>query len=139
VEKKDADGKDVGGDLSDVALNWMVAQAQAAGIPLKELSNGLKIVSSPILHDQRKVRPWTNPLLGGADSEREFRYPNAPDGPSPVHTQTDAPVEGLTTPGAEAFINRTFPAGNNVGLVDMKKYAEWLRNNADYGHLDMNN
>jgi len=121
-----------GGDLSDVALNWIYQQAKQAGVTLAPLLSDLLTVNNPILHDQRKVSPWTNPLLGGPNSEREFRYPNAPDRPSTTHTQTNAPVVGLTTPDSEQFIERwASPLGNQAGMINMEFYSAWLK--ANYG------
>jgi hypothetical protein len=46
---------------------------------MDKLKDHLRVVSNPVVHDERKVSPWSKGLLGGANSEREFRYPNAPD------------------------------------------------------------
>lgn len=69
-------------------------------------------------------------MLGGPDSEREFRYPDAPDGRT--QAQTTAPVAGLTTPESKKFIKyHPAPAGSKAGTVDMKRYLAWLK--ANYG------
>lgn len=112
-------------------------RAEAAnGVPMDKLKDHLRVVSNPIVHDERKVFPWSNPLLGGANSEREFRYPNAPDRPAAAPTQSDAPVAGMTTAAAKKFISYyAAPVGNKTGTVDMEKYLAWLK--ANYG-LDLN-
>lgn len=123
-----------GGDLSDIALNWMVNQAKHAGVPMGELAVHLRVVSNPVLHDERKVFPWDTFAMGGPNSEREFRYPNAPDGKT--SPQTTAPIAGLTTSGSKKFIKyHPAPAGSQVGSVDLKQYLAWLK--ANYG-LDLN-
>jgi hypothetical protein len=125
-----ADGD--GGDLSDVALNWMVAQANAAGVPMAALPADLRTVSNPILHDERRQLRWT--VLGsGIDFDREVRYPMAQDRPWRLPEQSEAPITGLNTAAAERWIASRNPdtANPQAGRVDMVGYADWLR--ANYG------
>lgn len=122
-----------GGDLSDVTLNWIVAQAKSAGVPMRKLDEHLLVVSKPIVHDERKASPWSKFIMGGPKSEREFRYPNAPDGVT--QTQTVAPIAGLTTPEGQKFISYyPAPVGSKTGTVDIGPYLAWLK--ANYG-LDL--
>ena len=126
-----------GGDLSNVALNWMWNQMVAAGVPMKPLEAHLTQVRNPILHDESGVGLWSVPGFGGWSSDRDVRYP---DGALP---QREAePAEGMTWDQSQSFITYHPPivvedpllgvpietpcCGNNVGTVDMVKYREWL-------------
>jgi len=103
-----------GGDLSDVALNWMVQQAKDAGVTLGQLDNKYLTVRNPIVHDESNVSPYN--LLGGDD--REVRYSNAGDAPrntpqpvfcgiatcTPMPMQKTAQIDGMTTQDSQQFI-----------------------------------
>lgn len=110
-----------GGDLSDVALNWMVEQAKAAGVNLGQLDSRYTTVSNPLVHDERPEFPWN--IVGDyRNQDREVRYPNAPDNPYaprsrqcarngtncppnvPKPVQTTAAIEGMTTQDSMQFI-----------------------------------
>ncbi|MDP2371658.1 RHS repeat-associated core domain-containing protein, partial [Rhodoferax sp.] len=115
------------GDLSDVALNWMVAQAKAAGVGMLELPDDLKTVSNPVLHDETKVFPFFGP-------DREVRYPGASDSPGWEVNSREAPLQGISLAETETFIRRPACPGcprNVAGAVDMVEYAKWLK--ANYG------
>src|SRR5690606_14523702 len=53
VPAQSRDPAETHGDLSDVALNWMLWQARAATVPLGALAPGQAVVTHPILHDPR--------------------------------------------------------------------------------------
>lgn len=75
---------------------------------------------------------WT--VLGsGIAFDREVCYPMANDRPWRLPEQSEAPIEGLTTAGAEHFIASRNPDTSNpqAGWVNMAAYAAWLR--ANYG------
>jgi hypothetical protein len=71
------------GDLSDVALMWMVEQAQKAGVKFTYIDDEFRQVSTPVVHDQRNNggAPWpiivTNPnqLNFGYRYDRTFTTP----------------------------------------------------------------
>lgn len=115
------------GDLSDVALMWIIKQGEKQGIKFKNkdiIDYGWDIVTSPIVHDKstNNQLPDQAPLLG----DRDFIY-----GDGTRVKQGKAAVGGKTTKWTKGYISyyyhlcgpRSSPA---VGLVDMKKYSAWL-------------
>ena len=144
----DIGGSHAEGDLSDVALGWMVEQARKAGVGLKALDVAWQTVTEPLLHDARSL------LAPGPD--REFRVPltraaSERTSPPPAgHATTGArpmtsadprgsgrPMAqlgtGLDRSRAETMIRR-YPyllrghdgAATLAGTVDMAAYATWL-------------
>lgn len=127
-----------GGDLSDVALNWMYQQAVAAGVPMEPLRNAQLKVTNPILHDESVVWPWNTLALNGGLNDREVRYPDV------VVKQRSAELDGMTYPDSHTFFTPlpsvpvvpdpivegvavpTPIPSNKVGMVDMERYGEWL-------------
>ncbi len=125
-----------GGDLSDVALNWMWNQMVAAGVPMRPLEPEQRQVTNPILHDQSRVAPWNRRSIGGLFSDREVRYRDRA-----VPQREAEPADGMTWAESQHFINYHPPTvrlgrdgrsiqspccGNNAGTVNMDKYHEWL-------------
>jgi RHS repeat-associated protein len=119
------------GDLSDVALMWMVEQAKGQGVAISEKKlekNGWDIITNPILHDRSGNRFH-------ADDITLTRYVGYENGKEV--SQTDAVFDGVRTSDTNDFIN-FFPdaykcgtmANPDIGLVDMNKYKLWL---ASYG------
>ncbi|OEZ95413.1 putative deoxyribonuclease RhsA [Janthinobacterium sp. HH107] len=119
------------GDLSDVALMWMVEQAKGQGIAIDNdtlKSQGWNMVTNPILHDRSGNRFH-------ADDITITRYVGYENGKEV--SQTDAVFDGVRTSDTNDFIN-FFPdaykcgtmANPDIGLVDMNKYKLWL---ASYG------
>ncbi|WP_409028545.1 DUF2235 domain-containing protein [Janthinobacterium sp. SUN098] len=119
------------GDLSDVALMWMVEQAKGQGIAISEKKlekNGWDIITNPILHDRSGNR-------FNSDDITVTRYVGYENGKEV--SQTDAVFDGKRTSDTNDFIN-FFPdaykcgtmANPDIGLVDMNKYKLWL---ASYG------
>ena len=119
------------GDLSDVALMWMVEQAKGQGIAIdntKLNDNGWSTITNPILHDRSGNR------FNGENITftRRVGYENGEE-----VSQTDAVFDGKRTSDTNDFIN-FFPdaykcgtmANPDIGLVDMNKYKLWL---ASYG------
>ena len=122
-----------GGDLSDVALNWMYAQAGLGGVTLKPLEADQLKVTNPILHDESRVAPWILPGFGGLSSDRTITYL---DGSSAKmkEAQTEGMTYTLSQQGQAAnstdpkFIDYDkFFAGNKVGNVNMTNYRQWLQ------------
>jgi len=83
------------GDLSDVALNWMAAQARQGGANVNITNADLRVVTNPILHSSLDIFPFYN-------ADREVRY-----------------LDGSFTDqlGDELFINQ--PAWNEDGRFGM--------------------
>jgi hypothetical protein len=128
---KDADK----GDLSDVALNWMIDQAEKAGLKLKDLSAPYKTVTNPIIHNQRSIWPFCS-SLGGASliggQERAVHY--AAGGPATASMST-AQIAGLTNSASQPFIKwdpdkltdpPCFSQNSQAGTVNMVEYNNWL-------------
>jgi Uncharacterized alpha/beta hydrolase domain (DUF2235) len=127
------------GDLSDVALNWMYNQAEAAGVPLKDMDPANKIISNPIVHNERSTYPFCA-TIGGASffagpQDRKVNY-----GGGQSISETTAPIRGLNNAQSQKFItwdpNKVpDPAcqqqNNQAGQVDMTAYKQWLA--ANYG------
>ena len=119
------------GDLSDVALKWMLEQASGQGIAIdseKLKSNGWDIVTNPIVHDKSDNR-----FAGGVIADtRNIVY-----GKGGKVLETNAVIDGKKTSDTTDHIGY-FPnpyrcgttANPDVGLVDMAKYNLWL---ASYG------
>ena len=123
------------GDLSDVALMWMIKQAKDQGIKFQDsviVESGWTTVTNPILHDKsgNKIDPGNAPNYG----DRNFIY-----GDGTKVKQTEA-IIGNNTAWTKDFVSyyqmwcgtRGAPV---VGLVDMQKYSDWLRGqgvNIDY-------
>jgi RHS repeat-associated protein len=115
----DIGGSHAQGDLSDVALGWMVDQARKAGVGLKALDAAWQTVTDPLLHDSRTL------LAPGPD--RDIRL-----SPS-VAGSASALGSGLDRNRAESMIRR-YPymlrghdgAATLAGRVDMAAYSTWL-------------
>jgi RHS repeat-associated protein len=115
------------GDLSDVALMWMVQQGKNQGIYFKIdviTKAGWDTVTSPLLHDKsgNTQTPAYAPQLG----DRHVIYGNGTR-----VWQGKAVIGGHDTAWAKRFVSyythECGPDGSPaVGLVDMKKYGDWL-------------
>lgn len=111
-----------GGDLSDVALNWMLWQARAASARFS-LESPQGEVTRPVLHDERSVvaRYTVNGdrAVLGAGGQVVSNYQQE-------HHALGAEARRDT----EALIARHADwrtrDGNAVGTVDMNGYARWL-------------
>ena len=126
------------GDLSDVALMWMVQQAKAAGAgssinDQKFRAAGWDIVTSPIVHDKSGNRH-----LKQSFSNEEDRTVTYADGKTLV--QAASRFSGLNSSDTKNFIsylNRfcdpgirgAFAAFPEVGNVNMAEYSAWLKLN----------
>jgi RHS repeat-associated protein len=115
------------GDLSDVALMWMIEQGKTQGIKFvgKTIAdNGWDTVSNPILHDKsaNKLDPIPLPTYG----DRDFVYGNG----SKVK-QAAAVIGGNDTTWAKTMVSYYLPwcgpsSAPATGVVDMAKYSAWL-------------
>lgn len=114
---------DTHGDLSDVALNWMLWQARMASVPLGALAAEHTAISNPVLHDQRSS-------LGRTLHDGDRRV-DEPDGRTRHSRQDDDARLGKTQREAtEALIRRYDDwhgsGSDQVGTVDLEAYARWL-------------
>lgn len=126
------------GDLSDVALMWMVSQAKTAGLsPFLSDSlihrNGWDVVSSPIVHDKSGYQ--TDPAGQPTSTDRLVAFNDGKTIPF-----SNATFSGMNRKDTSAFISYlpTFcdmgvggKAGENpeVGNVNMSDYSHWLKLN----------
>jgi RHS repeat-associated protein len=114
------------GDLSNVALAWMIAQARSAGVALNDAPE--TIIADPVLHDKSNAMRYGPP---GANSEdRAVRYRNGSN-----TTQRNMPVSaGMAYDDTPNFITYGLRYGEDdvTGTVDAKAYLEWLNANG-YG------
>jgi len=121
----DVGGSYAEGDLSDVALVWMHAQALQAGVGMFALTSEFARVSAPLLHDS-----------SGGSGDREFRYRNSWGWTYANPLQRVAKVDGLQWRDTGQFIRR-FPEPRDdvygeptlAGEVDMLGYSAWLDSN----------
>ena len=126
----DVGGSHAQGDLSDVALAWMVAQARAAGLSLRALDEQWRIVSEPLRHDARSL------LQPGPDREVRQRAESGAVAASSL--QRDFRGAGLDWQQTLPML-RDYPyrlrgvdgAPSLAGEVDMRAYSEWL--SREYG------
>lgn len=110
------------GDLSDIALNWMLWQARAAQVAFDDPSKADRTVSLPILHDKRGT---ATRLLDGDRAIQDSR------GLSITTTQGKHPRLGDEQRRVfERYIQRIdnwrLASGSEVGEVDMQGYGQWL-------------
>jgi RHS repeat-associated protein len=123
----DADSARPGGDLSDVALAWMLKQAAWAGAAFLPPPEAFRRVDNPILHDERNSR---------ARRAGEDRAVLEGAGATLMANQAEHPRYGdAARTEVEAFIRRVENwAGSDdaaVAAVDMDGYREWLRRTLD--------
>jgi Uncharacterized alpha/beta hydrolase domain (DUF2235) len=117
-----------GGDLSDVALNWMYEQAFSAGVRMGNLSAAQQTVSNPIVHDERNTYPFNAPIGGQPFFGEQDRNIRTPDGR--LTPERTAPIQGLTNQQAMGYVQyQNMQRVNQVGLVDMNRYRQWLASN----------
>lgn len=110
------------GDLSDVALAWMLWQARAASVNFNDLNAADRAVSQAILHDERSS---ASRLL---DSDRSIQDSR---GLTTLSRQGQHAQLGESQRQAlEQYIRRVedwrFASGSEVGEVDMQGYRQWL-------------
>ena len=142
------------GQLSLVALNWMAAQAQIAGVKMDSSRVAVIPTSNPIIHDPSNAIRWGNPVAAQGVRTADgtlFR---------PEDRQVRGAVRGnsartmgfnnnsMTNADTHPFISywdrdpNPRPAGvntndivdtvnlrNRTGSVDMAGYTAWLRQN----------
>nr|WP_249116007.1 RHS repeat-associated core domain-containing protein [Azoarcus sp. L1K30] len=135
---------DIGGgftenELSKVALSWMIAQAQKAGITMKPGPDS--IIRNPVLHDKSNNIQLGQPTRAFWSEDRDVRYLDGTkgkqqtshfDGMSYADTLDfieyfdRSALERSDAPGREGDIMT-----NRTGTVNMAAYLDWL-NEHDY-------
>jgi hypothetical protein len=122
------------GDLSDVALNWIVNQAKASGVTMKAWTDighaEWAVVTDPVVHDKS---------AGTEDSAFCLRANNQRWATDCTSRRT-ATLGGLTATQIQDsgfIVNRATPgmdadgSSRITGDVNMEEYAKWLK--ANYG------
>ncbi len=111
------------GDLSSIALAWMVDQATAAGVSMSVPPG--TIIANPVLHDKSDAMRYGQPQANSED--RTVRYRNGQ-----TTTQRNMPVPaGMSYADTNQFINYgpRYGADYVTGTVDAKAYLAWLNAN----------
>lgn len=111
------------GDLSDVALNWMIWQARAALVRFGQPDEADLTITQPIIHDLR-----SSLMRVVQNGDRSIQ---SSSGRPWMNYQDDHPRLGRNArQQTEALIRREpdwrKEAGVEVGTVDMDAYARWL-------------
>jgi hypothetical protein len=128
------------GDLSDVALMWMVQRAEEAGVKINreymsDSGRRWTTVDAPIVHDSVGTRVENTPYFFG--SGRYFKYMNGVDS-TPQKSWSGYGLDYRTS--QEGFYDRRYEDEGSanyvatanptlVGAVDGQKYSDWLANN----------
>jgi RHS repeat-associated protein len=134
------------GDLAKVALVWMVNQAEAAGVKIKQAEVPKTIIANPVIHD-KSDNQRTPAIMGdgrpnpdfGLFEDRQVRYM---DGSRTKQIQMTG--TGMTTADTYPFIRYDSPGLEHLpghgmvrrvgpdfrtGTVDMAAYLKWLNDN----------
>jgi uncharacterized protein (DUF2235 family) len=117
------------GDLSDVALMWMIEQAKGQGVKFdaqKIVQGGWDLVTNPVVHDSRIGKGFKE-WLWSDGGDREMVYVDD----SRVGQEGAELHAGVTnTRQARETINYFKDGCGNdgtiVGMVDVKKYEAWV-------------
>jgi RHS repeat-associated protein len=117
----------VHGDLSDVALAWMLNQARGAGLTFSNVPTAYRKVTDPVVHQEMNARPFFREV----DGDRRVFFA---DGGVAYTRQDYHPSLGKNLRDElEAFIVRDTPwstqTGPAVGYVRMFEYQQWLARN----------
>lgn len=123
VRLDDAGQPQTVGDLSDVALNWILWQARAALVPFDALALEDRQVTQALLHDER---PGWQRILSDGDRAIQDSH-----GMTALMSQGEHTHLGQARRDElETFIRRLdgwrHASGNVVGEVDMQGYGQWL-------------
>jgi RHS repeat-associated protein len=130
------------GDLSDVALMWMVQQAEAAGVKFSHIDDEFKQVTRPIVHEQRNnggAKLPTSP--GGLDFGYRYRHGvssqiNHETGEITENFEPAADREvrfsngGMTT-SSDVFASK---AGELEAMI--KRAPNWEKRTEQFGYAD---
>lgn len=111
------------GDLSDVALNWMLWQARAASLRFDTTDPEQQLVTEPVLHDERSalVRSIQNGdrSIDAADGSALHMYQDD-------HARLGRSQRDATEQFIERYDNWPSTPSSEVGTINMDGYAQWL-------------
>jgi hypothetical protein len=118
------------GDLSDVALNWIMEQAKASGVKMQSWDDirhaEWGIVTNPVLHDKggsdRDFCLRSNGEMWADNCQKQKQA--TPGGMTWRQTQTGNFISLYPKPTMDAD-----GSSKIVGKVNMKEYAAWLKKN----------
>lgn len=130
----DIGGGYASGDLSDVALTWMLNQARGQGIKFVERivkDAGWDTVTLPIIHDSSTNGIWSphrQPRFAPRDDNRTIIYTDG----TRIQATMDVRLGGYTVADTKPLIHYYsascgVPGSPAVGLVNMAKYSEWTK------------
>jgi len=120
------------GDLSDVALNWIVDQARASGVVMRSWDDFSRpewgVVTDPVVHD-KSIGEENSEFCLRANSEFwanqcSSRRTAEPGGLSATLLEAQNFIIPWSTPGMDADGDSRI-----IGDVDMESYAQWLQQN----------
>ena len=120
------------GDLSDVALNWIVEQAKTSGVKMKAWDDPSVahqewgIVTNPVLHD-KSINSAGRAFCLRKNNEEfvlDCQRQTAPGGMTWSQTQTGNFINFYAQPTMDAD-----GASKIVGIINMKEYAKWIEKN----------
>ncbi|MEW8179499.1 MAG: DUF2235 domain-containing protein, partial [Candidatus Thiodiazotropha endolucinida] len=113
------------GDLSDIPLQWMVNQAEIAGIEMGELRLEHRTISNPILHDSSgnidRVIRYPNDPDWNAQQQQSVLNPEESGGSQPIYQRDDPLYQQL-----EPYIDRSTAQNGVLGIIDIDAYDSWL-------------
>ena len=143
--------RDEPGDLGDIALQWMHAQARLAGVRLRALPDRFRRITNPLVHNNRMFYEVENPSKSQLNKDREIQPPGTNQG---TMQHQDPRFGRVRRMEVERFIQRDLPwrpraksgpifadgmpvvpegaeshviVNGIVGRVDLQAYAQWLK------------
>ena len=131
----DIGGSYATGDLSDVALNWIVEQAKASGLTMKTWlridRDEWGVVTDPVVHD-KSIGEEESAFCLRINNERwadqcTSRRSANPGGLNAAQVTAEEFIIARSTPGMDAD-----GASKIVGDVNMEAYAQWLQENYNF-------
>lgn len=128
----DIGGGYASGDLSDVALMWMVKLAKQQGIKFDDeiiKASGWNAVTLPILHDSSRngyPGPHTHPASAPRDDNRAVIYSDGTRIQATLEVQIGGHSVADTKPLISYYRSSCGVYGSPaVGLIDLLKYSKW--------------
>ena len=131
----DIGGSYATGDLSDVALNWIVEQARASGLTMKTWlridRDEWGIVTDPVVHD-KSIGEEESAFCLRINNERwadqcTSRRSANPGGLNAAQVTAEEFIIARSPPGMDADGESKI-----VGDVNMEAYAQWLQENYSF-------
>ena len=129
------------GDLSDIALNWMVQQAEHSGVKMhewKEISHKeWGVITNPLLHDKVNSKLYGTIMDTSAGEDRSVCSRTNRGRAQNCQDQKEAVVGGMTWSQTARYIQPYGSPGlidfdgvsRIVGKIKIKEYEEWLKKN----------